>query len=87
MIARVILGNEHEAAKAGRFRVKAGRPDYPLAKHTEHLLGVGRAALYPALVPPFALVVGALTLGELPSLWQLTGLAIVLIGFRLTQKD
>jgi drug/metabolite transporter (DMT)-like permease len=50
------------------------------------LLGVGRAALYPSLVPPFSLIIGFLTLGEVPSLAQLTGLAIVVIGFRLTQS-
>ncbi len=50
------------------------------------LLGVGRAALYPSLVPPFSLIIGFLTLGEVPSLAQLTGLAIVVIGFRVTQS-
>ena len=49
------------------------------------LLGAGRAALYPSLVPPFTLLVGFLTIGEAPSLWQLIGLAVVVIGFRLTQ--
>jgi drug/metabolite transporter (DMT)-like permease len=51
------------------------------------LLGVSRASLYPSLVPVFALVVGAVTVGELPSLWQLIGLAIVIAGFRLTQRN
>jgi len=50
------------------------------------LLGVGRAALYPSLVPPFTLLIGFLTLGEVPSLSQLAGLVIVITGFRLTQK-
>ena len=50
------------------------------------LLGVGRAALFPALVPPFTLLIGYLALGEVPSLSQFVGLAIVLIGFRLTQQ-
>jgi len=50
------------------------------------LLGVGRAALFPALVPPFTLLIGAATLGEIPSLVQLVGLAVVLAGFHLTQK-
>ena len=49
------------------------------------LLGAGRAALYPSLVPPFSLVVGFLTIGEVPSLSQLIGLTVVVIGFRLTQ--
>jgi drug/metabolite transporter (DMT)-like permease len=50
------------------------------------LLGVGRAALFPALVPPFTLLIGYLVLGEMPSVSQLVGLAIVLVGFRLTQQ-
>jgi drug/metabolite transporter (DMT)-like permease len=35
----------------------------------------------------FTLVVGAVTVGELPSVWQLVGLAIVIAGFRLTQRN
>jgi drug/metabolite transporter (DMT)-like permease len=50
------------------------------------LLGAGRAALYPSLVPVFSLLIGFLTLGEVPSIAQLAGLAIVVIGFRLTQS-
>jgi drug/metabolite transporter (DMT)-like permease len=49
------------------------------------LLGAGRAALYPSLVPPFSLLIGFLTIGDVPSISQLIGLAVVLIGFRLTQ--
>ena len=49
------------------------------------LLGASRAALYPSLVPPFSLLIGFLALGEVPSISQLAGLAIVVIGFRLTQ--
>jgi drug/metabolite transporter (DMT)-like permease len=51
------------------------------------LLGASRAALFPALVPPFTLLVGFLAIGEVPSLAQLVGLAIVVLGFRLTQQD
>ncbi len=50
------------------------------------LLGVGRAALFPALVPPFTLLVGYFALGEVPSVAQLVGLVIVIVGFRLTQQ-
>jgi len=49
------------------------------------LLGAGRAAVYPSLVPVFSLLIGFLTLGEAPSIQQLVGLAIVIAGFRLTQ--
>jgi drug/metabolite transporter (DMT)-like permease len=50
------------------------------------LLGAGRAAVFPSLVPGFTLLIGFLILGEVPSLAQLAGFAIVLMGFRLTQK-
>ena len=50
------------------------------------LLGAGRAAVFPTLVPPCVLLIGWLVLGSQPSLLQLVGLAIVLIGFRLTQR-
>jgi len=36
--------------------------------------------------PPFSLLVGFAMLGEVPSLSQLIGLAIVIVGFRLTQS-
>jgi drug/metabolite transporter (DMT)-like permease len=49
-------------------------------------LGSGRAAVFPALVPPSVLLIGWIALGEIPSLMQLAGLAIVLTGFRLTQR-
>jgi drug/metabolite transporter (DMT)-like permease len=50
------------------------------------LLGASRAAVFPSLVPGFTLLVGYVALGEQPTLAQLAGLAIVLFGFRLTQK-
>ena len=50
------------------------------------LLGAGRAATFPALVPGCALIIGYFALGNIPSIPQLIGLAIVLIGFRLTMK-
>jgi drug/metabolite transporter (DMT)-like permease len=82
-IAAGFLENLLQAVVQGLF---AGAGAVYLFTRAVVLLGVGRAALYPALVPPFALVVGALTLGELPSVWQLLGLAIVVVGFRLTQN-
>lgn len=50
------------------------------------LLGAGRAATFPALVPGFALVIGYLALGVIPSLAQLAGLVIVVIGFRFALR-
>ena len=51
------------------------------------LLGAGRAAVFPALVPPFTLLIGYLVLGVVPSALQLFGLVLVLVGFRFTQKS
>jgi drug/metabolite transporter (DMT)-like permease len=51
------------------------------------LLGAGRAVLFTALVPGITLLLGYLALGEVPSMSQLIGFAIVLVGFRLTQKS
>ena len=82
-IAAGFLENLMQAVVQGLF---AGAGAVYLFTRAVVLLGVGRAALYPALVPPFTLFVGALTLGELPSVWQLLGLAIVVVGFRLTQN-
>lgn len=50
------------------------------------LLGAGRASVFPTLVPPCVLLIGWIALGSVPSLLQIVGLAIVLIGFRLTQR-
>ncbi|MEJ2377767.1 MAG: DMT family transporter [Pseudolabrys sp.] len=40
------------------------------------LIGAGRAATFPALVPGFGLIIGYLALGVVPSVLQLVGLAI-----------
>lgn len=50
------------------------------------LLGAGRAAVFPALVPGFGVIIGYFALGVVPSLAQLIGLVIVLIGFRFVVR-
>ena len=50
------------------------------------LLGAGRAGTFPALVPGFALIIGYLALGIVPSLAQVIGLAIVVLGFRFVVR-
>ncbi len=50
-------------------------------------LGAGRASVFPALVPAFAILIGFIALGEVPSIAQLVGLAIVGIGFRFALKN
>lgn len=64
----------------------AGALPIYLFAHSVTLLGAGRAATFPALVPVFALVVGYLALGAVPSLPQVVGLVIVVVGFRLTLR-
>lgn len=49
-------------------------------------LGAGRASTFPALVPGLTILIGFLALGEIPSLLQLVGLAIVAVGFRFALK-
>jgi drug/metabolite transporter (DMT)-like permease len=51
------------------------------------LLGAGRAAVFPALVPGFALAIGFVTIGEVPSALQLLGFAIVMLGFRFVLRQ
>ena len=50
------------------------------------LLGAGRAATFPALVPGFSMIIGYLALGIVPSIAQLVGLVIVVIGFRFALR-
>jgi drug/metabolite transporter (DMT)-like permease len=50
------------------------------------VLGTGRGASFSALVPAFTMVVGVMSLGEMPTLIQLAGLAVVAVGFRLVMK-
>jgi drug/metabolite transporter (DMT)-like permease len=64
----------------------AGALPIYLFAHSVTLLGAGRAATFPALVPVFALIVGFLALGAVPSWPQLAGLVIVVIGFRMTLR-
>lgn len=50
------------------------------------MLGAGRASMFPALVPVFAVILGILIIGEIPTTMRLIGLAIVVIGFRFALK-
>jgi drug/metabolite transporter (DMT)-like permease len=50
------------------------------------LIGAGRAATFPALVPGFALIIGYLALGVVPSIAQVIGLLIVVGGFRFVVR-
>jgi drug/metabolite transporter (DMT)-like permease len=50
------------------------------------LLGAGRTATFPALVPGFSMIIGYLALGVVPSIPQVIGLVIVVIGFRFALR-
>lgn len=50
------------------------------------LLGAGRAATFPALVPGFGMIIGFLALGVVPSAAQAVGLVIVVVGFRFVVR-
>ncbi|MGA2891964.1 MAG: DMT family transporter [Xanthobacteraceae bacterium] len=67
--------------------VLAGAGAIYLFTRAVELLGASRAVLFPSLVPPFTLLIGYIALGEAPSVSQLIGLVIVVVGFRLTQRN
>jgi drug/metabolite transporter (DMT)-like permease len=81
----IALGWRENFIQALLQGVLAGPGAIYLFARSIDLLGAGRAAVFPSLVPPFVLLIGWLALGELPTLLQITGLMIVLIGFRLAQ--
>jgi len=50
------------------------------------LLGAGRAAIFTALVPAFTPIIGFIALGIVPSVPQLVGLVVVIVGFRFALR-
>jgi len=83
MIAAGVAENLLQALIQGVF---AGPLAIYLFARSVVVLGAARAAVFPSLVPGFTLVIGFLVLHEVPTLVQLAGLAVVVIGFRLTQR-
>jgi drug/metabolite transporter (DMT)-like permease len=83
MIGLGLVENLLQAVMQGIF---AGAGATYLFTRSVVLLGAGRAAVFPSLVPGFTLLIGFVALGEIPSLAQLAGLAIVMLGFWLTQR-
>jgi drug/metabolite transporter (DMT)-like permease len=57
-----------------------------LSAYAASVLGTGRGASFSALVPGLTMLIGVLALGEMPTLLQLAGLAVVAVGFRLVMK-
>ncbi len=84
MVAAGFFENLLQAVVQGLF---SGAGATYLFTRAVALLGAGRAVLFTSLVPGFTLLIGYLALGEVPSVSQLVGLAIVIVGFRLTQKS
>jgi drug/metabolite transporter (DMT)-like permease len=84
MIELGLAQNLMQAAIQGIF---AGAAATYLFTRSVVLLGAGRAAVFPSLVPGFTLLVGFVVLGEVPTLAQLIGFAIVLVGFQFAQKS
>jgi len=82
----IVLGWWENFVQAVLQGVLAGPAAIYLFARSVHLLGAGRAAVFPSLVPPFVLLIGWVALGETPTVLQLAGLMIVLFGFRLAQS-
>jgi len=81
------LGWRENLLQAVLQGVLSGAGAIYLFAQSVHLLGAGRASVFPSLIPPFVLLIGWLALGEMPTVLQLTGLMIVLLGFRLAQSS
>ncbi len=80
MIAAGLTENLIQVVVQGVF---AGAGAIYLFTRAVVLLGAGRAASFPALVPAMTLVLGFFILGEVPTVMQIAGLVAVFIGFRL----
>jgi drug/metabolite transporter (DMT)-like permease len=83
----VALGLRENALQALGQGILAGPAALYLFAFSIQLLGVARAAVFPAMVPALTLLVGWLLLGEPPTALQATGLVLVLSGFYLAQRQ
>jgi drug/metabolite transporter (DMT)-like permease len=81
------LGLGENALQAAGQGILAGPAALYLFAFSIQLLGVARAAVFPAMVPALTLLVGWLLLGETPTTLQATGLVVVLSGFYLAQRQ
>ncbi len=87
-LARVAaLGLGENALQALAQGILAGPAAMYLFTASIQLLGVARAAIFPATVPALTLLFSWLLLGEPPTLLQIAGLATVLFGFYLAQRS
>ena len=81
------LGLGQNALQALGQGVLAGPAAMYLFAFSVQLLGVARAAVFPAIVPALTLLTGWLLLGEPPTAQQIVGLVTVLFGFYLAQRQ
>lgn len=83
MLAAGLAQNLLQALVQGAL---AGAIPIYLYAHAVTKLGAGRASIFTALVPMFAMILGVLLIGEIPTLMRVAGLAIVVVGFRFAMK-
>jgi drug/metabolite transporter (DMT)-like permease len=83
MASAGLLENLLQALVQGVF---AGPGSTFLFTQSVVMLGAGRAAVFPSLVPGITMLIGFLLLGEIPSVLQIAGFVVVLVGFRFTQR-
>jgi drug/metabolite transporter (DMT)-like permease len=81
------IGLGENALQALAQGILAGPGAMYLFVFSIQLLGVARAAVFPAIVPALTLLVGWLLLGEPPTALQAVGLVTVLSGFYLAQRQ
>jgi drug/metabolite transporter (DMT)-like permease len=81
------IGLGENALQALGQGILAGPAAMYLFAFSIQLLGVARAAVFPAMVPALTILVGWLLLGEPPTALQATGLVLVLSGFYLAQRQ
>jgi drug/metabolite transporter (DMT)-like permease len=81
------IGLSENALQALAQGILAGPAAMYLFAFSIQLLGVARAAVFPAIVPALTLLVGWLLLGEPPTALQGAGLVTVLSGFYLAQRQ
>jgi drug/metabolite transporter (DMT)-like permease len=81
------IGVGENALQALAQGILAGPAAMYLFAFSIQLLGVARAAVFPAIVPALTILVGWLLLGEPPTALQAAGLVTVLTGFYLAQRQ
>lgn len=83
----IALGWQENLTQAVIQGICAGAPPIYLFGRAVVLLGAGRAGTFTALVPGFSVLIGYLALGIVPSLAQIAGLVIVMVGFQFVVRN